>query len=40
MVDAEERIERVLPKLDGLIRDVGVLITMERVRVIRYVHRP
>ncbi len=36
VVDARERIEAVLARLDDLIRDIGVLITMENVRVIRY----
>jgi PII-like signaling protein len=38
-VDARERIEAVLPALEELIRDCGVLVTMEAVRVIRYVKR-
>jgi hypothetical protein len=39
VVDARERIEAVLARLDELIRDIGVLITMENVRVIRYEKR-
>ncbi|HEV8304643.1 MAG TPA: DUF190 domain-containing protein [Gemmatimonadales bacterium] len=38
-VDGAERIEEVLPVLEELIRDCGVLITMEKVRVIRYEKR-
>lgn len=36
VVDARERIEGVLARLDDLVRDTGVLMTLENVRVIRY----
>jgi PII-like signaling protein len=39
VVDARERVEAALARLDDLIRDFGVLITMENVRVIRYEKR-
>jgi PII-like signaling protein len=39
VVDARERVEAALARLDDLIRDLGVLITMENVRVIRYEKR-
>jgi PII-like signaling protein len=35
VVDTQERIDRVLPKVDALMRDGGVVMT-ERARVIRY----
>lgn len=37
-VDAEEKIEAILPELDGMIE--GGLMTLERVRVIAYRHHP
>lgn len=39
VVDEQERIDGVLEKLDALVRDFGILITMEAVRVVRYVKR-
>jgi PII-like signaling protein len=36
VVDSEERLARVLPELDAMMG--GGLVTMERVRVIRYEH--
>jgi PII-like signaling protein len=38
-VDSQEHVDRVLPKLETLIGHCGILITMEKVRVIRYVQR-
>jgi PII-like signaling protein len=38
IVDTEERIEAVLPKLDGLL--AGDVVTVERARVIRYAGTP
>ena len=42
IVDAEEKIDRFLPVLDGLFESAqcGGLITMEKVQVIRYLHAP
>jgi PII-like signaling protein len=36
VVDAEERLQSVLPEVDRMMR--GGLITMEKVRVVRYEH--
>ena len=38
VVDAQERIDRVLPKVDALMS--GGVVTVERVRVIRYAQGP
>ena len=39
VVDTQERIDRVLPKVDALLGDGGVVMT-ERARVIRYAENP
>jgi hypothetical protein len=36
VVDAQEKIDAVLPQIDALIRASGGLITLEKAHVIRY----
>ena len=35
-VDSEEKINGFLPVLDGLLSEVGALVTLEKIQVIRY----
>jgi PII-like signaling protein len=37
VVDTQENIDRVMPSLDGMI--TGGLVTLEKVRVMRYTHK-
>ncbi|MBI5904661.1 MAG: DUF190 domain-containing protein, partial [Deltaproteobacteria bacterium] len=37
VVDTQENVDRVMPKVDGMM--VGGLITIEKATVIRYTHR-
>lgn len=36
MVDSEEKINAFLPTLDGLLAEAGALVTLEKIKVLRY----
>lgn len=38
VVDAQEKLDRVMPRIDGMMS--GGMITLEKATVIRYTHRP